>query len=223
MSGDFDTLEFRLEEDLARPAKSAFMGKNEGRGRVALGFRVKTGKAIVVAVRLRDRVPSLILRTEISLTDSATPATVQPHHEVMHLPWPEALRAVALAERMIRSATANTLSKLLVELSARGADPRCAGVTGGTVNDPGRIANPHIRAHAAEGRLFREAVEFAAGECKLSAETFPEADIRAIAVRRLACKRSEIDERVGSLGASTKPWRADEKLAALAAWMAASG
>jgi len=215
-------LEFHLEEDLAEPAKSTSMGTESARGRVALGFRVKTGKAIVVALGVRDRVPSLILRTEISLTDSTTPETSQPHHEVMHLPWPEALRAVAPAERKIRSAATNSLSKLLAQLSAQGSDVHAAGITGGTTNDPGRIANPHIRAHAAEGRLFREAAAFAARECKLSAETLPEVDIRAIAVRRLARKRSEIDERLGSLGGSIKPWRADEKLAALAAWIALS-
>ena len=195
------------------------MGKGSNKD-VALGIRVKTGRAIVVALRMHNRTPAILLRTEISLTDSATPATTQPHHAVMHLPWEQALRAVAPSERKIRAASTRTLRNLLAKLTEEAASAGIAGITGGTVNDPGRISNPHIRAHAAEGRLFREATEFAARACKLATETFAESDIRLIAPRQLGLTPREVDAHIASIGGSIKPWRADEKLAALAAWIA---
>ena len=201
-------------------ANGALMRKSSASGPVALGIRVKTGRAVVVALRMQNRLAEVVLRTEISLTDSATPATTQPHHEVMHLPWERALRTVAPIERKIRAASTKTLGGLLGKLSADGASIGIVGITGGTVNDPGRIANPHIRAHAAEGRLFREATEFAARACKLVAETFAEADVQAIASRRLGLTPPAIAEHIAAMGRSIKPWRADEKLAALVAWMA---
>src|SRR5262249_57131639 len=59
---------------------------------------------------------------------------------------------------------ARSLAVLVRECGRRGVRPRAAGLVVGSLIDPNRIANPHIRAHALEGALFRRvAVEGLAG------------------------------------------------------------
>jgi hypothetical protein len=43
-----------------------------------------------------------------------------------------------------------------------GPTPTRIGIVVGSIIDPATIANPHIRAHAQEGQLFRTVVETAA-------------------------------------------------------------
>src|SRR6185369_11035181 len=60
----------------------------------SVGLRAKTGRAIAVALTGPSDSPRVILRTELRLTDPSQPATSQPYHEVMDLPWEEAKIAV---------------------------------------------------------------------------------------------------------------------------------
>jgi len=75
-------------------------------GGVAIGFRAKTGKAIAIALSGRTDQPQFCARWTVSLHDPSFPATGQPHHEVMELPWSEAQSAVRpLETRIERIAT----------------------------------------------------------------------------------------------------------------------
>src|SRR6185369_1301092 len=56
----------------------------------SVGLRAKTGRAIAVALSGPPDSPRVIRRTELRLTDLSQPATSQPYHEVMDLPWEEA-------------------------------------------------------------------------------------------------------------------------------------
>jgi hypothetical protein len=60
----------------------------------AIGFRSKTGKAIAVALGGSPKAPELLWRREIPLFDPESPETAEPHHQVMELPWGEAMEAV---------------------------------------------------------------------------------------------------------------------------------
>lgn len=173
--------------------------------RAAIGFRAKTGRAI--AVVLSGTAPEFIWRGEVSLADPADPATGQPYHEVMDLPWNEAVVAVQPIIAAIEAAAAAMLGRLLDEMKSI----RCAGVVGSSPKALERIGNPHIRAHAAEGVLFRRVLETAAQSHHLPCVAFAEKDLD------LAAHASML-QRLGRAAGS--PWRTDEKLAATAAWMA---
>src|SRR5262249_45931417 len=87
------------------------------------------------------------------------------------------------------------------------------GVVGSPDRKLEKIGNSHIRAHAAEGILFRRVLEIAANEQGLKWRSFSD---RAFELESLKWKTT-----LAPLGpAAGKPWRVDERLAAAAACLA---
>src|ERR1041385_958933 len=162
-----------------------------------LGLRAKTGRAIEVVLSSEGE---FLARREISLVDPKVAGTGQPYHVVMTKPWSEAMIAVRpLVEAIERLATKEL--RALVREFGVGA----VGIVGGPERALEKIGNEHIRAHAAEGVLFRHVLEVAAQRNALPHRAFVE-------------KTLAIDPRTKALGrAAGSPWRADEKMAASAA------
>jgi hypothetical protein len=97
---------------------------------------------------------------------------------------------------------------------------RGLGIVAGSDQDPSKIGNPHIRAHAAEGRLFREAIEAGADSLHLSRCCFLEKEIYETAAAELRLSVAAVKKRAAEFGASVgRPWRGDEKVAAVSAWV----
>jgi hypothetical protein len=118
----------------------------------------------------------------------------------------------------VRRATTKSVADLL----QRCADYkiRSAGLVVGSMIDPESIANPHIRAHALEGRLFRTTLKSALEAHGIRCSIFREHDIYATASKSLEQSPERIKRALLDLGCSGNgPWRADQKLAALAAWV----
>ena len=88
---------------------------------------------------------------------------------------------------------------MIRDYRSTGHDLRGVGVVVGSLIDPERIANDHIRIHALEGRLFRSVVEDAASRSKLTCSLFRERDLYAVATATL--HRSEPQLRVAHDGA----------------------
>jgi hypothetical protein len=169
----------------------------------AIGFRAKTGRAIAVAIAAESGTPAFVWRDELRL--APPDATIGPYHEVMELPWTEALVAVRPLEQEIESIAEAALRDVIAALRAKKIAIRAVGVVGSAPRDIARIGNPHIRAHAAEGILFRRVLELAAKRARLRCGGFVEADVDPDIARSLA-------------PAAGRPWRTDERLAAAAAW-----
>jgi hypothetical protein len=183
---------------------------------VAIGLRAKSGRAIAVVLAGPVDAPAVLERAEITF---AGPAERQPYHPVMELPWPQAEAAVRKVAANLESAAAAELGKLVRGCRAFGAAVVGVGIVGAGRRDLARIGNFHIRAHAAEGVLFREVLEAAAEANGLSSALFPErtleetlAPVVGLQVPDLRARLLELGRAVGS------PWRADEKAAALASW-----
>ncbi len=186
----------------------------------SIGLRVKTGRAIAVVLEGPVESPSLWKRQELILADFRTQATWQPYHPVMDLPWEEAEIAVRKTALAIHAAARRALGELVRQVSAAGLKLCGVGVVGGSALDPARIGNPHIRAHAAEGRLYRKALETAAQARRVSASFFTERNVYEGAARVLKRGTATLKGSVSGLGGkAVRPWRADEKAAALAAWI----
>jgi hypothetical protein len=169
---------------------------------VALGLRAKTGRAIAVVLAGRRDAPRFIARREISLVDSAIADTAQPYHVVMEMPWSEATLAVRGLAAAIERVAIDAVRAL-----AREFDVRAVGIAGAPERKLEKIGNEHIRAHAAEGVLFRHVLEVAAEANKLRHRAFAEKALPSDFASRL----KELGRAAGS------PWRADEKMAATAA------
>ena len=188
---------------------------------VVIGLRAKTGRAIVVVVGGTRDAPVIFAKTEIKLFDPKIPATFQPYHEVMDLPWDESQRAAQKFARVIQRIATKAVSKLIKEQAERELKVRAAATVGAKDRDLARIGNSHIRAHAAEGILFRRVLDEAAGANGLPVQMFAEREFPQTVKQRLGPKstsaRKKLDEAARAL---PPPWRADEKLAAMAAWLA---
>ena len=170
---------------------------------LSVGFRTKTGKAIAIALSC-DHAPHFLRRWNVALHDPAFPQTGQPHHEVLEMPWPEAQDAVREYENRIFDVATAALRDIL-----RVCDARAIGVVGSPDRPLEKIGNRHIRAHAAEGMLFRHAVEVAAERCGVRCRSFSD--------RKFATDKDAMDAIGRDAG---RPWRADERAAAMAAWLA---
>jgi len=94
----------------------------------------------------------------------------------------------------------------------------------GSQIDPESIANSHIRAHALEGRLFRTALAEALRAHRMPCRIIVEREAFSKAILVLSRTEAELKRVLSGLRLSgKKPWRADDKLAALAAWMVLAG
>ena len=167
-----------------------------------LGLRAKTGRAIAVVLAGTRQKPQFVARREISLVDPAIEATAQPYHAVMEMPWPEATVAVRPAIAAIEN-----VATAAVRALAREFDLQAVGVVGAPDRNLARIGNVHIRAHAAEGVLFRRVLEVAAEQNALRHCAFTETELP----RDLTALLADLGRDAG------KPWRSDEKMAATAA------
>src|SRR5260370_20244428 len=122
---------------------------------VSIGLRAKTARAIVVVLGGTTEAPLVLTKLEIPLADPKIPATAQPYHEVMDLPWEESQKAVRKSAATIEMIARKALTRLLKELHSQGMKVSGGGIVGAEDRDFARIGNYHIRAHAAEGVLLR--------------------------------------------------------------------
>jgi hypothetical protein len=166
----------------------------------------------------------VLARHDLVLYDEAVPESFQPYHAGLELAPKQAEAIVRRLSEVVRKVSMTAVGQLIDELRAAGMDPGAAGVVVGSLVDPGTIKNPHMHAHAAEGRLFFEAVAAALERRGLPPSVHAEKDLHADAARILRVTEGTLDRAVVAMGkAFGKPWRMEEKTAALAAWIALGG
>jgi hypothetical protein len=187
---------------------------------VAIGLKAKTGRAIAVVISGSSESPQLIKRSELILTDPLIPATFQPYHEVMDLPWKESEKKVKPLVRAIEKIATKALAELIHELRAQGLTVSGVGIVGSADRDLSKIGNYHIRAHAAEGLLFRLVLETAAQTNKLAHRSFVEKTLSTQATSELHRTAAQLSKQMKSIGEGAgPPWRSDQRIAATAAWL----
>lgn len=186
----------------------------------ALGFRVKSGWAAVVLLTGPTRSPQLCDVQRIDLSDPQLPETRQPYHAAMgklEMDTTKIDRRVSV----VRSVAQQSIAPLLTRYRQKSYAIRRAALVVGSQVDPASIGNPHIRAHALEGKLFRSVIEEVLQTCGIRTEILIERNAYAEA----AAKLKESNENVRRLiedfrRVAPGPWRAEQKFAALAAWFA---
>ncbi|PYO39801.1 MAG: hypothetical protein DMD29_07455 [Gemmatimonadetes bacterium] len=190
---------------------------------VAVGVRVKSGWAATVVLGGPPGSPQVLDSFTLNLSDAAVPATRQPYHAGMGVAQTNAARLGRLIKRVERCAR-RSVAQLVRTCRANGRRIRGVGIVVGSDIDPQRIANPHIRAHASEGRLFRTVIERAAKRHALRTVTTVERDMMPLAAIALGQSEGALRRAVTELGGpASGPWRAEQKMAALAAWMILEG
>ena len=191
---------------------------------VCIGLRAKTARAIAVVLGGSSDAPRVVNKLEIRLADPKIPATAQPYHEVMDLPWEESQKAVRKTAAAIEAIARKAVAQLIKELKLQGLKVSGAGIVGAKDRDLARIGNYHIRAHAAEGLLFRRVLDLAADANGIRRRTFPDREFDELVQTELGAKSAALKQTLSDLGRSLPaPWRADEKQAATAAWLVLHG
>jgi hypothetical protein len=127
-------------------------------------------------------------------------------------------------EHVVRKISQQSLMKLLNGYQQKRFRVTSAALVVGSLIDPANITNPHIRAHALEGRLFRSVVEQSLRDYEIRTEVLRERDAYSSVPARLKQSSDDVKRAIQDLRRSApskgRPWRAEEKLAALAALFA---
>ena len=192
--------------------------------RAALGFKLHTGWAMLVALTGQPGEIQVLFRGRIELLppDESVPRFV--YHEAAELPLSRATALVKSAREASQKAARHAIKDVLRELDSRGAKASVCGVLSGSTTVPddlSRILRSHPLIHAAEGALFQQAIVSAGKSCRLEVRAVREREVwsRAAAAWGLAEPelRKEMDALRKSVGA---PWSADHKTAAAIALLA---
>ncbi len=185
----------------------------------ALGMRTHSGWAAYVVLRGSAESPEIVARGRIELCDAAIKGSKQPFHEAEPMD-PKA------AERFIAACSASTASLANAGLKRiLAAEPTiCSGAilmaSGRSLPGLTEILASHALIHAAEGEFYRAAVVQACERHGLDTHRFVEREI-AGAAEQLPGREPDRLSRLDAFGRKVgPPWRQDEKLSALAAWLA---
>jgi hypothetical protein len=182
----------------------------------SLGFRVKSGWAAVVLIAGSRKKPRLVDSRAIELSDPAVAHARQPYHAGFGTAQPDAAKVARLVggvERFSRRAIAQLVAAYRAQHRVK-----AAGVVVASLTDPATITNPHMRAHASEGRLFRSVLVDGLERCGVDVRVILEHEVYDLLGKTLRCAPHSAKARVAELGASVKRWRAEQKVAAAAAW-----
>jgi hypothetical protein len=190
----------------------------------ALGCRAHTGWAALVVVSGGLARPEVVLRSRADLSDPAGRVRRNVYQAARTLEPAAAAAQVEAAERIAAKQAATALEQTAREAKDAGAVVRSCAVVVGTFPAGARLESilaSHALAHAAEGRLYQRALLEGAEACGLEAIAVPKRSIWEQGEAVLGVAREELRDRIAQLRRELgSPWAEDQKLAALAAWIA---
>jgi len=159
----------------------------------------------------------------VELSDPGIPESRQPYHAGFGTArdgGPELARLIA----SVKQFGTRSVARLIDQWRIAGHSLRGAGLVVGSLVDPDSLTNPHIRIHALEGRLFRRVIEDGVKRGGLSPSVCRGRDLYAAATNIPGRSEQEIRDVLRALGRTVPgSWRAEEKAAALAAWLVLAG
>jgi hypothetical protein len=190
----------------------------------AVGFRVHSGWAAVVAVCLDKGAPVVLARQRVHLVDTFTYEFRQPYHTAEKMLLGQAREFVARMKAEARRLAYRAIGELESRTQEQGAKlTRCGLLLASGRPLPGleKILASHALIHTADGEHFREAIVHASERCGLAINCVKERELLDRAEQTLCLKPKEVLRRVIELGRPLGvPWSQDEKYATIAAWLA---
>jgi len=203
-----------------RNARGATRSRSR-RESAGIGFRVRTGNATAVMLGSAADSPRFLARLYIPLVDMNDDEARQPYHVVAEQ---DEERGMKLVRQSLKTATSNAAraTRGLID-RARNSDfeVRAGVLVVGSDTNPASIRQPHVRAHALEGRLYREAVEGALSQCGLASRVLVEREVLGNPEEAVGKSRTQLKAAFTTFAKEAgRPWRSQEKAAALAAWVA---
>jgi hypothetical protein len=121
----------------------------------------------------------------------------------------------------VRRITEKSIAKLLAGCQQQNFRIKRAALVVGSQIDPCLVANAHVRAHALEGQLFRSVLQESLQAHCIRSDILIEREAYGKAAVELKQSNENVRRVIQNFGRDTKaPWRAEQKLAAVAAWVA---
>jgi hypothetical protein len=200
--------------------------------RVALGLRALKGGAAVVALAVEDGEPRVLISTFLATSAEGDPLSLEPYRiaaEMTRRPQAgasaEAAAAVAEGRGRQDQLAAQSLQNIVLQLEEARCKPVAAALL---VNRAGWVTDlleysRSWREHVpvAEGLAVRDALRFALKACRFKIVELDEKSLPDLAQNTLGLSSAKIDARLKLLGANAgRPWRKEQKLACLSAWIA---
>jgi hypothetical protein len=189
----------------------------------ALGCRAHTGWAALVVVAGGVARPEVVFRGRAELSDPAGRVRKNVYQASRGLEPAEAADLVEAAERIAAEQASAALERTVRDAADEGAVVRsCAVVVGASSGVPlESVLASHALAHAAEGRLYQGALLQGAESRGLDAIAVPKRSIWEQGESALGVRQDELRQWIDELRREVgPPWAQDQKLAALAAWIA---
>ena len=190
---------------------------------VALGFCVHSGWVVLVALGGPVASPTVVRRHRLEIADSSIRGSLQPYHAAKQMAASDAAVFVCQCARAADSLARSALQATVAGLASdRFTVTGCSLLTGAgrpAISLESTLAS-HAMIHTAEGELFRNSVKSACEACGFPLFCIRERDLFPKAESLLRLTSGELKRQISDLGAAIgPPWRADEKLSALAAWL----
>jgi hypothetical protein len=195
------------------------------RGRpAALGCRAHTGWAVLVVVAGEFARREVLFRGRAELGDPAGRVKRNVYQASRALEPAAAADLVEAAERIAAEQAAAALERTVRDALEEGAVVRSCAVVVGTFPGGARLESilaSHALAHAAEGRLYQSALLQGAESRGLDAVAIPKRSIWEQGEAALGVAPDDLRRWIDQLRREVgPPWAQDQKLAALAAWIA---
>jgi len=196
--------------------------------KVALGFRAVRGGSVVVGVAFDGRAPVIVLSSFLATAAEGDRLSFEPSHVAAEMARDgrvsaKAVAAVAAGRKRQDKIAAAGLEAMVRELHSKNCKLAVAALL---INRAGWITD--LLEHSlsapehppvAEGLAVRDALRFALGRSTIKVIEMDEKSLPEVAERRLSV--AGLEKRLKDLGATVgKPWRKEQKLACLAAWLA---
>jgi hypothetical protein len=190
----------------------------------AIGFRVHSGWAAVVAVCVEKGAPVVLVKQRVHMVDTFTYEFRQPYHTAEKMLMEQAREFIARMQAEARRLAYGAIRELVSRTQEQGVKLTRCGLllaSGRPLPALEKILGSHALIHTADGELFREALLHASKRSGLQEFTIKEKELLDRAGGVFRARPSELMRRATELGREFgAPWSQDEKFATLAAWMA---
>ena len=161
------------------------------------------------------------LRVELAAND---PGSKQPYHAAEGLALKKAATLIERSTETARKLAGRAMHDVVDELKADGHEVVGCGLlraSGRPLPGLEQILASHALIHAAEGEMFREGIVEASRTCGLPVTAVKERELLDRGAVELHLAPASLKARLDGFGrALGPPWRQDEKLATLVAWLA---
>lgn len=199
---------------------------------IGIGLCALRGGAVIVGVALQGGQPRVVLSSFLATFEEGDRLSLEPYILAAEMPRSPDGHASAEAVETVRQGrqrqdqiAVDALGDIIHQMQDAGFEPVVAGLL---VNRAGWITD--LLAHSlsapehpiiAEGLAVRDALRFAFGRLSLRAVELDEKSLPERASEAFGMTPAELDIRLKTLGADIgPPWRKEQKLACLAAWVA---